>query len=92
MRNNRIRNLQTPISSSDAATKGYVDSVAGGMSCTTRTRTETTSWGFELSCNSNEELIGGWCSRGNYGQVGVRTVRCLESDGRQTTAYARCCQ
>lgn len=91
MANNTIINLPAPTWNNQPATKAYVDSVAGGWSCATR----TTTWrgSATRSCSSWEEFIRAWCTPTNYQPAFIANwATCRHSSSSSNvTVNIRCC-
>lgn len=63
MLTNRITNLNNPVNNADAATKSYVDSVAGGSSLIARFETgHQVASGSSFTSSSLQNLTSGWNS------------------------------
>ncbi|MCH8519030.1 hypothetical protein LAT59_04695, partial [Candidatus Gracilibacteria bacterium] len=98
-----IMRSQTTSSDSNntVATKGYVDSIAGGsgLNCNNSSNSAYTQGGISLSCSADRELIGYWCT-GNVmsvRQTGIRTATCSTSgqgsdSWGNVTLNIRCCR
>ena len=106
MNGNKITNVGTPSASdlsSTAATKGYVDSVAGGsLSCTTVIGSSSLDVDSQTRayCAAGYKITGGGCSP-FYGETGGSITGWLHNSaqeyickclGRQCNPMARCCK
>ena len=103
MNNHKITNLATPTASTDAATKGYVDSAGGSLVCQTFTSSGTGN--ATATCTSGT-ATGGGCYMSHYIAAGklyfesrpegngwyCRLYNCSSGTcSRSVTAYVVCC-
>ena len=98
----KITGLPVPVASSDAATRGYVDSVATGFSwnasCVMVTESTPTFCNVTASCPANYKVTGGGCATGsatvtqNF-PLSVSSWFCGGNTAPEgCTVYAICCK